>query len=194
MTGQYCPGASHGGGLHDGRLSSRFGNTLIAAGISLAVAGCATTQQAQNAIESRFIGQSSDAFFARYGMPLSSYPLNNSTLYRWRGGETSVHVPAEYRKTDPAAAGVGAGKTRSTTQVSNPNPNTTITETTTTSFSIGGLLSPQALLSPARTVPIFCEAQVTVDAKGVIVGMRIMQDTRGFGLSLSRCAEVFDVK
>lgn len=194
MRGQHCRVPSHGGDLHDGGLSRRFGKALIAAGISLAAAGCATTQQAQGAIESRFIGQSSDAFFARYGMPLSSYPLNTSTLYRWRGGETSVHVPAEYRKADPAAAGVGAGKTRSTTQVSNPNPNTTITETTTTSFSIGGLLSPPALLSPARTLPIFCEAQVTVDAKGVIVGMRIMQDTRGFGLSLSRCAEVFDVK
>ncbi|MFZ4481419.1 MAG: hypothetical protein ACOYNZ_16170 [Rhodoferax sp.] len=175
---------------------TRFGKTLIVASTSLCICACVTTEKAQNTMQSQFIGQSAETFFSRYGMPKSSFAMSNSTIYRWRGGETSIYIPAEYKKPDPNAPTTGMSRSSSTTNVSNPNPNTTVTETTTTKFSVdvGALLNPQGLVTPAHTVAIFCDAQLTVDSKGVITAIQIMQDTRGFGMSLSRCAEVFDVK
>jgi hypothetical protein len=160
------------------------------------MAGCVTTEKAQNAMQDRFIGQPVEAFFSRYGMPQSTFPMSNSTIYRWRGGETSIYVPAEYKKIDLGSAGNAVSKSSSTTNVSRPSPNTTVTETTTTNFSldVGALLNPQALVTPAHTVKIFCEAQITVDSKGTITSIQATMDTQGAGLSLSRCAEVFDVK
>lgn len=168
--------------------------TIVSMG--LCFSACVTTEKAQNSMQDRFIGQPVEAFFSRYGMPQSSFPMSNSTIYRWRGGETSIYVPAEYKRPDPAAPTTGVSKSSSTTNVSNPTPNTRVTETTTTSISldIGALLNPQALITPAHTVPIFCEAQLTVDSRGVIQAIQVMQDTQGAGMSLSRCAEVFDVR
>ncbi len=173
-----------------------LGKALVCASIGLCMTACVTTEKAQNTMQSQFIGQPVEAFFSKYGTPQSSFPMSNSTIYRWRGGETSIYIPAEYKKPDPSAPTTGVSRTSSTTNVSNPSPNTTVTETTTTKFSVdvGGLLNPQGQVTPARTVPIFCEAQLTVDGKGVIAAIQIMQDTRGFGMSVSRCAEVFDVK
>ncbi|MEI8355099.1 MAG: hypothetical protein WCG31_03215 [Deltaproteobacteria bacterium] len=173
-----------------------FCKAFITASIGLCISACATTEKAQLAMQSQFIGQPVEAFFSKYGMPMSSFPMSNSTIYRWRGGETSIYVPAEYRKLNPNSPVTGVSKSTSTTQVSNPNPNTTVTETTTTKFSVdlGDLLTPQGQVSPAHTVPIFCEAQITADTRGVITAIHATQDTRGFGLSLSRCAELFDVK
>ena len=175
---------------------TRFSTALLVASASLCIGGCVTTEKAQNTMQSQFIGQPVEAFFSKYGMPQSSFAMSNSTIYRWRGGETSIYIPAEYKKPDPNAATTGVSRSSSTTSVSNPNPNTTVTETTTTKFSVdvGGLLNPQGLVTPAHTVPIFCEAQLTVDSRGVIAAIQIMQDTRGFGMSMSRCAELFDVK
>ena len=171
-----------------------FNKVIIAIAIGFAITGCATTQQAQKAMESRFIGQSSDAFFSRYGAPQSSFTLNNgSTIYRWRGGQTTVYVPAEHNQFGPATTGIGASKTRTTTQVSHPSPNQTVTKTTTTSFGMGASSPQQTMISPARNLPVFCEAQITVDAKGIITAIQATNDTRGAGLSISRCAELFDV-
>ena len=171
-----------------------FNKVVIAIAIGFAIAGCTTTQQAQKAMESRFIGQPSDTFFSRYGAPQSSFTLNNgSTIYRWRGGQTTVYVPAEYNKFESTTAGMGTSKTKTTTQVSHPSPNETVTKTTTTSFGMGVSLPQQTMISPARNLPVFCEAQITVDANGIITALQATNDTRGAGLSISRCAEVFDV-
>lgn len=91
------------------------------------------------------------------------------------------------------AIGIGSGKTKTTTQVSHPSPNETVTETTTTSFGMGASLPQQTMIAPARNLPVFCEAKITVDANGAITAIQATQDTRGAGLSISRCAEVFDV-
>lgn len=168
---------------------------LLAPGL----AACTTTEEANKAIKSRFIGQSSDVFFSQYGAPLSEFQLNNGgTVYRWRGGETSRTLPAEYRTLAPASDPM-AGKTTSktTTTVSQPNSSTTVTETRTTSSSVsfGGAAGPQqVLVRPARVEHLFCEAQVTVDADGIITNVEATRDTDGEGFSLSRCAEVFGVK
>ncbi len=170
---------------------------VIAIGAALAVlAGCVTTEQAQKAMDSRFIGQPSDAFFAQYGAPQSSFGLNNGgTTYRWKGGETVINIPAQYKTVEQPATGIGSNKTKSTTTVSRPDANTTVTETNSTTFSMNvAAPAQQVLVAPARTVPVFCEAQISVDPKGIITNIRVTQDTQGAGLSISRCAEVFNVK
>lgn len=162
--------------------------------VSLAVAGCVTTQEAERVTASRYLGQTSDSFFSRYGAPSTSFPLNNgSTLYTWRGGQTAITVPAQYQTLNMGAPGIGTTETKTSTQVSHPSPSETVTKTTSRSVSMGVAMPPQILVSPARTLPIFCEAQITVDAQGLITAMRFTQDTRGEGLSLSRCAEVFGI-
>ncbi len=170
---------------------------IVAIGVVLAVlAGCVTTEQAQKAMDSRFIGQTSDAFFAQYGAPQSSFGLNNGgTTYRWKGGETVINIPAQYKKVEPSSPGVGTSNTKTTTNVSRPDANTTVTETSSTTFSMNvSAPAQQVLVSPARTVQVFCEAQISVDSKGIITNIQVTQDTQGAGLSISRCAEVFNVK
>lgn len=50
------------------------------------------------------------------------------------------------------------------------------------------------IVTPAHTIQVFCEAQITTDAKGIITHIHASQDTRGANMGLSRCAEVFGVK
>lgn len=169
----------------------RYIGLLLAAAL---LAGCTTTEEANQAIKSRWIGQSSDSFFARYGPPMRQFPLNNGgTIYSWRGGETTQVVPAEYRSVSTTPTPV-ATNTSTTTVVNNSAPNTTVTETRTTSTSIGIAAQPtQVMVRPERVETLFCEAQLTVDAAGLITNIEASRDTTGAGLSLSRCAEVFGV-
>lgn len=168
-----------------------FPKAVVLFAAMLALAGCVTSEQAQQEISARFVGQSSDAFFRTNGAPYSSYPLSDGgVLYRWRGGETSIHVPAQYQTITPP--NTGTTNTKTTTQVSHPNANTTVTETQTTSFSVG--TPSQVMVSPARTIPVYCDAQIAVGPDGRITGVQILQDTTGAGLALSRCAEIFGVK
>lgn len=163
----------------------------------LTVVGCTTTEEANKAIKSQWIGQPSDAFFSRYGPPIRSFALNDGgAVYTWRGGETTRVVPAEYRTvTPPASPDPLAASTRTTTTVTNPDPGTTVTETRTTSMSIGVSPQPQqVLVRPERVESLFCEAQISVNPAGTIANIEASRDTDGEGLSLSRCAEVFGVK
>jgi hypothetical protein len=66
--------------------------------------------------------------------------------------------------------------------------------TRSSSFSIGIPTAQQVLAQPAQTVQLFCEAQITTDAKGIITHIHASQDTRGAEMRLSRCAEAFHVK
>jgi hypothetical protein len=50
------------------------------------------------------------------------------------------------------------------------------------------------MVKPARVEALFCEAQITADAGGMITNIEATRDTDGEGFSLSRCAEVFGVK
>lgn len=126
---------------------------------AILLSACTTTEDANNAMKSRFIGQSSDVFFSQYGMPLSSFPLNDGgTLYRWRGGQTTQTIPAEYR-----------------------------------TIELNGK-QQQQLVTPARTEALYCEAQISTNARGIITNVQTTNDTTGAGFSLSRCAEVFGVQ
>lgn len=175
-------------------------STLLIA--TLTLWGCgATTHQAEKSMQASFIGKPSDAFFAKYGAPMSAFKLNDGgTLYRWRGGESTVNIPAQYRTIAPVAPAMGTetGRSTTTTSVSQPNANTTVSRSTTRSFSVGmgvGVpLAQQILVSPARTEQLFCEAEITVNAQGLITHVHALQDTHGEAFSQSRCAEVFNVK
>lgn len=168
---------------------------IVAAVFGLAVlVGCTTTEDANKAIQSQWIGRPSDQFFSQYGMPLSSFTLDNGgTIYRWRGGVTTQNIPAQYRTVDDGAD-KDEGYEETTTTVTEPDYGTTVTETTTTRVSLGRNRPRQVLVSPARTETLFCEAQITVDQAGIVQNIQATNDTTGEGLSLSRCAEVFGVK
>ncbi len=165
--------------------------------LAAALAGCTTTEEANKAIKSRWIGQPSDSFFAQYGPPIRSFPLNNGgVVYTWRGGETTQVIPAEYRTIQPSQPATPlASSSNTVTTVTNPNPGTTVTETRTTNFNVGLQAQPQqVLVRPERIERLFCEAQITVDPSGIIGNIEASRDTTGAGFSLSRCAEVFGVQ
>lgn len=174
----------------------RLAKLMVAAAAAVLLAACASTEEAQNSMSSQFVGQPSDSFFARHGAPYSSFKLNSgSTVYRWRGGETSVYVPAEYRTIAPAAApGASTSTSHTTTSVSHPDSHTTVTESSTTRYGVGVSSPTQVMVTPAHTRKVFCEAQLTVDPSGTITAVQVMQDTTGAGMSFSRCAEIFGTK
>ncbi len=156
-----------------------LGMGLIALGL---LAGCTTTEEANQAIQGRWIGQPSDAFFSQYGPPSSAFPLNSGgTVYTWRGGETSRTVSAQYRD-----------MTKQEREYEEKRRGSTI-------INIGGNMAMDAtppgkvLLSPSRTEQLGCEAQISTNAAGIITNIRTSRDTDGEGFSFSRCAEVFGV-
>ncbi len=144
-------------------------------------AGCVTTEEANQAIQSRWIGQPSDVFFAQYGPPVSQFAMNDGgTIYTWRGGETSRDVAPVYRP-----------MTEQEKAAARNAPHTVI--------NIGGTYNAnpappgQVVVSPGRVDYLACEAQITTSPAGIITYIKATRDTDGQGLSFSRCAEVFDV-
>jgi hypothetical protein len=171
--------------------------TLIVAASARGLSACVTTQDVSKSLATRFIGQPSDTFFAQYGPPINSMRLNDgSTVYNWHGGDSMIMVPAEYKAVDTPGSPPIAGNSTTRTSVSHPDDNTTVTNSSTTSWSLGG--SPagtqQVLVRPAYQKQLYCEARITTDPRGNIVSVEATQDTQGAGLSISRCAEVFNVK
>ena len=157
---------------------------------ALALAGCQTTQQAQQELGSRWIGRHVDEFFTQNGAPVSSFQLQNGgTIFQWTGGnETRQEVVRT-----PASASAGPGWSRtsgtSSTVISGNTARTTSTSTTV-GFNPAGLVS--ALTGPTvRTIEYGCDAEIATDAQGIIQNVRLARDTTGMGLNMSRCAEVF---
>lgn len=65
------------------------------------LAGCTTTEEANNIIQSRWIGQPAELFFSRYGPPVSEFRTGSgNTIYTWRGGEKTQYIPAQYSTPD----------------------------------------------------------------------------------------------
>lgn len=172
---------------------------LLAVAACLAAAGCAGTQEAEKTMATQYLGKPGDTFFARYGAAQSTTRLSDGgTVYDWVGGRGTVNVPPVYRTAAPpmmAMPAMGGIETHSKTTVSNPSPGTTVTTTRSTSvgFSVGVPTAMQVMVTPAQTVEVFCEAQITTNAQGIITHIHASNDTRGMGLSLSRCAEIFGV-
>ena len=169
----------------------------ISAVAAVALSGCVSTQDVSRSLATRYVGQPSDAFFAQYGPPTNSMRLNDgSTVYNWHGGDSMIMVPAEYKTVDTPASPPLAGNSTTRTSVSHPDENTTVTNSSTTSWSLGGSAggSQQVLVRPAYQKQLYCEARITADPQGRIVSVEATQDTQGAGFSISRCAEVFNVK
>ncbi|MBP0617543.1 hypothetical protein [Jiella mangrovi] len=158
---------------------------MVAMGVVLvALAGCTTTEEANQAMQGRWVGQSSDAFFSQYGPPVSEFPLNNGgTVYTWRGGETVRNVPAQYRSMTKQEKEL-AEKRRSPSTIINIGGG---------NMSMDSAPPGQVMMTPARSEQLGCEAQITANSNGIITNIRTSRDTDGEGFSLSRCAEVFGV-
>ncbi|MBS0327375.1 MAG: hypothetical protein JSS46_12635 [Proteobacteria bacterium] len=167
-----------------------------AVAIALLVVGCATTRDAEKSMEASFVGKPTDAFFAKFGAPASSFKLNDGgTVYDWIGGRETINVPPVYQTVAaPALPGGEVTKSHSTSTVSNPSPGTTVTTTHSSSFSVGLSAPSQVIVTPGHAEELFCEAQITANAQGVITQIRASRDTRGARMGLSRCAEVFGSK
>jgi hypothetical protein len=138
---------------------------LAAAVATLALSACVSTQDVSKSLTTRYIGQPSDAFFAQYGAPVNSTHLNDGdTVYNWHGGDSVIVIPPEYKSFETPGSSPMAGS------------------------------SNQMLVHPAKQKRIYCEARITTDAQGRIVSVEATHDTEGETFSMSRCAEVFNVK
>ena len=165
---------------------------LLIGVVAVGISACQTTQEVAQEMRSKWIGQPVDAFFVMHGPPVSDYALSGGgTIYTWRGGEDSFTRPAQIRSTTVGGQGIGSSQTHSRT--THPTPGTSVTRSTTTSVSFGlpPAVTQDIVLRPAERVHLICEAQISVDDKGIIEQVRISRDTEGRGFSFSRCAEVF---
>jgi hypothetical protein len=151
--------------------------------MAAAVGGCTTTEDANNAIQSRWVGQPSDSFFAQYGPPVRSYAMNSGgTIYTWHGGDTSRNVAPVYRDMTDAEK-----------EAAKKNP-TTIINIGTYGSSSQYVPPGKVLVTPGRIDELSCEAQITTNDAGIITDIKATRDSDGEGFSFSRCAEVFGVK
>lgn len=176
------------------KMKLRFSRMAALGVLAVIVAGCATTEEANKAIQSRWIGQPVDSFFTYYGPPVSSFPLNDSgTIYTWVGGETTRYVPAQYQTPQPVNPDANR-VTRTTTETHKKGDGSTVTTTRSSSFGISAQPVAPQMISPARTEDLFCELQITTGPDKSIRMLRATNDTDGEGFSFSRCAEVMGVK
>ncbi|MCC5977519.1 MAG: hypothetical protein JJU21_05625 [Salinarimonas sp.] len=166
-------------------------NVLLLAIVAIGLSACQTTQEVAQEMRGVWIGQPVDSFFVMHGPPVSEYALaGGGKIYTWRGGEDSYTRPAQIRSTTMGGQRIGSSTTRSRT--THPSAGTTVTRSTTTSASFGlPAITQDVVVRPAERVELLCEAQLSVDAQGIIEQVRISRDTEGRGFSLSRCAEVF---
>ena len=68
---------------------------MLALVILAAIAGCASTQDAANLLNTRFAGKNIDEFVLRYGAPFQRHDLNSGdVMYTWSSGVTSYQMPA----------------------------------------------------------------------------------------------------
>lgn len=159
---------------------------LIAALIPLALlSACTTTEDANRALQTRWIGQPAERFFAAYGPPTGEYPLSSGKIYSWRGGDKTRYTPPTYSTPEPDRTIV---RTQTRTDGSGK---TVVTETRIVQRD--PFWEPE-MISPPQYQQLFCELQINTDKSDIIVSIRASNDTDGDGFSLSRCAEVLDVK
>ncbi len=93
------------------------------------LAGCTTTEDANRALQSRWIGQPVERFFAAYGPPIDEYPLSSGKIYTWRGGDKTRYIPPVYTRPEPARTIIrtetsqdGSGQTVTQTRVITRDP------------------------------------------------------------------------
>ena len=121
----------------------------------------------------------------RLGPPKTSFPLQSGgTVYSWQVSDVVLTIPAQYQTVKPPS-GFDTERSKSTTTVIHPGASTTVAETRFSSFSFGaGPAATRVLVAPARTVPLYCQAQISVDPAGIVNHVHVTADTQGTGLQL----------
>lgn len=67
---------------------------ILISAIAASLASCTTTEQANEAMASRFSGTSVDNFFLQYGPPVASHELyDGRRMFLWAENPESVHFP-----------------------------------------------------------------------------------------------------
>jgi hypothetical protein len=62
---------------------------------SIGLAGCQSTQETSQHLQSNWVGKSSDDFFIKHGAPIGAFALaDGGAIYTWDGARTSVYVPS----------------------------------------------------------------------------------------------------
>ena len=83
-----------------------FIRSFILAGTALALASCTTTSIApKNPVETRWVGQSAGAFFAKFGPPAGDSATGSQTTYAWKGGYKTARIPAQFAKGEDGKRG-----------------------------------------------------------------------------------------
>lgn len=176
-------------------IATAFRVAPLAAAVLIASCGTAQHQARRDevhaAIRERFMGTPSDAFFLSYGAPVSSFTLNSGgKIHRWRGGESSIVIPAQQESGETRLGVVTSQERKTTSGSGSVQRSTTVTDTRSRSVVLGG---PETVTYGEVTIRQFCELQLTVDAQGVIVQVGAFRDSKGNGTNPSRCAEVFRI-
>jgi hypothetical protein len=84
--------------------------TLAAILVGAALSGCTTTEQANEVLATKFVGQSTDSFFLQYGPPSGSHQLNDGrVIYQWE------ERPRHYTRPSTSTAKVYGSTTYITT-------------------------------------------------------------------------------
>lgn len=167
---------------------------LFGIALSAAAAGCTTAEQATQKAAVKWVGRSSDQFFAFYGAPYSIFNRDDGgKLYKWRGGEKTIRRPLNKPSLQQPNNGFGQTSSRSTTTVTQPDANTTITRTRSRSSSFNVNVDEifNAPKPAYQEILVYCELSISTDAGGVITSMQPLSDSGGT-FSLSRCDEVLN--
>jgi hypothetical protein len=62
---------------------------------TIAISACSTTEDAHQALQSKWVGRTADDFVSAYGLPQGQYQMQNGDhLLAW-GTQTSVHMPSQ---------------------------------------------------------------------------------------------------
>lgn len=65
--------------------------------IVILLCGCSSSNDANNALKERYLGENADSFFMNYGIPEASYKLSNGDkIYRWNSGVSKMQMPDNY--------------------------------------------------------------------------------------------------
>jgi hypothetical protein len=155
---------------------------------ALLLAGCQTTQQTTILLNDSWAGAPADRFFVRNGAPVSEFKLaNGGTIYGWRGGEQSITITETIREEDPFEEFRPRYRRPGLPRYA-INPETGEERRVFPADPFPEFRNERIV---SRRETVFCEADIATDRRDRIINITIRKDTRGVGLSSSRCAEIF---
>jgi hypothetical protein len=162
----------------------RRAGPLLPLGLALFLAACQTTGETALNLNQSWIGQPADRFFRQHGAPASTFRLaDGGRIHTWRGGRTTITVTETIEEEDPFD--------RIERRIYDEDPFDPRVRFPNDRFRRDPFPRFRNERIVSREVPLVCEADIVADRRGRIANIVIRTDTRGAGLSLSRCAEIF---